>query len=119
MKRLHTVATFLEVCPELVVQAEVQPIPYVVARLVADLGPLEDDLDYHVHVHRSDAVPKNVVVPALRELDQRDSECCLGQSLAYKRSAGCDVDQNVHAIVPGVCDVSSSELNRDQAIVDT
>jgi len=84
---LLTIATLFKVISELVIQAKVEPVPHVVARLVANFRPLEDDLNDHIGVHRGDAEPENVVVPALCELDQSQSECCLAESLSNERSA--------------------------------
>lgn len=62
-----TISTLFKVVAKLPVYAKVQSVPVVIALLVANLGPLEDDFDNHVEVHGDDAKPQNPSLPGVAD----------------------------------------------------
>lgn len=96
---------------------KVESVPDVVARLVDDLRPLEDTLRNHVGVHGDNTEPKDPLGPAFSELQQRDSKRCFTQGLPYQGSAGGDVDEDLHPIIPLVDDIAGRVLKCNKAVV--
>lgn len=73
----RTVSCFFEVVAKRRIQAKVESVPVIVALLAANLAPLDHTLCDHDGVHGDDAEPEEVLLPARRQLQQRDSECAL------------------------------------------
>lgn len=59
------------------------------------------------------------MVPAFGELNQRDRKSSLGKRLSNQRPARSNVDEDVHAIVPRVGNISSRKFDSNQSIVDS
>lgn len=97
---------------------KVESVPDVVARLVDNPRPLKDALRNHVCVHGDNTKPENPSGPAFSELQQCNSKRCLAQGLPYQGSTGCDVDEDLHPVIPLVDDIAGRVFKCNQAVVD-
>ena len=52
-----------------------------------------------------------------RELQQGHGKRCFGQTLANKGAIGCDIDEDLHAVVPLINNVTGSEFDGYNDIV--
>lgn len=64
-----TISTLFETFAEIPANAKVESIVNVVARFIADLSPLKDDLDRHVKIHGGNAEPQDPSWPAFCQLE--------------------------------------------------
>jgi hypothetical protein len=117
-RSLLTIAALLEVLTEPPVQVKVESVPDIVARLVDDPRPLKDALRNHVGVHGDNTEPEDPLGPAFSELQQCGSKRCFTQGLPNQGSAGCDVDEDLHPVIPLVDDITGRVFKRNQAVVD-
>ena len=91
---------FLEVLAEVPIDAEIQAPGVLVAVLVADLRPLEEDLQEHEEVHGDDAEPEDPSLPGVGDAEERHAKGRFGPGLPDERPAGGDVDEDAHVLIP-------------------
>lgn len=97
--------------------AYIKPVVHIIRFLVADLAPLQNNLDSQVYMHSEDTKPEGPSEISAADSKQSDAERRLRHHLANHGATGRDLYQNLHPVVPAFRKISSLILNGNEKVV--